>query len=318
MKNILPWQYPTTVIVLDDNRYFLESIEFIMPKGNRFVFGTDPRKVLAYLKEANKAVQTLRNNDSNSCQNFNNEHKASEILLNSKRSHEVSTVIVDYHMPAMNGLEFCELLKDYPCQKILLTANSDESIAIKAFNKGLINGYISKQDQNLETHLAETISNSTSIYFKNKFIDNFSLDERELAPFLKKEIQSFLREYIEENNITEHYMLDQNGSSICINGNGKPSRISIKNEDELKIPLSWVESDNLPVEVIEAIKSCKKMLYLSLDELHSLPTSDWKAFLANASSIKKDSNFFNAIVENPSLCYSSADITPFFIDDLQI
>lgn len=309
MTYILPWQYPTTVVVLDDNRFFLESVEFVMPIGNRFVYGTDHRKVMTFLAET-------KNIDLNSSGAIWKENGVSQMLLNSKRSHEVSTIVVDYHMPAMNGLEFCENLKEYPCQKILLTANSDESIAIKAFNKGLINGYICKQDPNLETHLAEAISNSTSTYFKNKFIHNFSLDERETAPFMKKDIQSFLKDYLEQNSITEHYMIDQNGSSICVKNNGKLSRISIQNEDELKIPLSWVESENLPLEITQEIKSCSKMLYLSIDELHSLPVSDWKNFLANASSIKKESNFFNAVVENPRLCYSSADISPFFIDDL--
>lgn len=315
MTTVLPWQYPTSVVVLDDNQYFLDSIGYILPPGYRFIFAADPRRVIRLANDSKKLWHKSLNLDSIDGSSSIGEIKTRELVADPKRSHEISTIIVDYHMPAMSGLELCEILKNHPFQKILLTASSDEGIAIKAFNKGLIQGYICKQDPNVEKHLSEALSNSTTNYFGNKFINTFSLDERKNAPFLKKEIQNFLKNYIVTNDVIEHYMIDNNGSSICVRNDGMASRIAIKTKEELQIPLTWVVSENLPLKRINEIKSCQKMFYVSINELHSLPINAWNNLLVNASQLNEQSNFYTAVVENESLPYASADLFPFYIPD---
>ena len=52
-------------------------------------------------------------------------------------------------MPDINGIEFCQNLKDKKVFKIMLTAEADSNIAIKAFNDGLINKFILKTTEHL-------------------------------------------------------------------------------------------------------------------------------------------------------------------------
>jgi CheY-like chemotaxis protein len=75
-------------------------------------------------------------------------HEIYKVIYNPRRYEEISTVIVDYDMPSMKGLEFCEKLQNPYIRKILYTGVAGEGLAIEAFNKGLIDGYIRKGDPN--------------------------------------------------------------------------------------------------------------------------------------------------------------------------
>ena len=59
---------------------------------------------------------------------------------------EVSILVVDYDMPSIDGISFIKKLNNCNVYKILLTGTADEDIAVKAFNDGLIDSYIKKQE----------------------------------------------------------------------------------------------------------------------------------------------------------------------------
>ena len=74
-------------------------------------------------------------------------------------------IVVDYSMPQMDGLEFCQALQDLPCKTILLTGTADESIAVQGFNHGLIDRYVKKHDSNMVERLDQEIEAMQQAYF---------------------------------------------------------------------------------------------------------------------------------------------------------
>jgi CheY-like chemotaxis protein len=60
------------------------------------------------------------------------------------RFDEVSVIICDYQMPSMKGTDFFAALGDIPQKRILLTGEADESVAVKAFNDGVIDKFLTK------------------------------------------------------------------------------------------------------------------------------------------------------------------------------
>ncbi len=72
-------------------------------------------------------------------------------------------------MPEMNGLEFLFNVKNPFIKKVLLTGQADMELAIKAFNKQLIDQFIDKHDPKLRLKLNSIIETFQDQYFRNTY-----------------------------------------------------------------------------------------------------------------------------------------------------
>jgi len=315
MKRILPWKYPTTTIILDDSRSFLYSMELVIPKKNRrLLFVTKPSDAIRLIKQSNDRVQQAMNNLCIDQNDFDFD-KIPRIAKCPHRSFEISSIVIDYHMPSMNGIEVCEQLKENSCQKILLTANSDEGIAIEAFNQGLIQKYLQKQNPRIDELLCDLIAHAEDNYFISKFSAIMPEAEQSKLLFRKPELQSFIKGYLIQNEVVEHYLTDGNGSLFCMHQSGTASQLFIKNEEEIKIPLTWRVAEDLPQSLIQEISFCKKMLCLSIGSSPKNNSDLWQKYLLKANPIPNALGYFFAISNDPIYTSTSTDITSAFIDD---
>jgi len=73
-----------------------------------------------------------------------NETQILRRLFNPRRFDVLSVAVVDYAMPEMDGVELLRRIESLPCRKILLTGQADDSVAVDAFNEGLIDYFASK------------------------------------------------------------------------------------------------------------------------------------------------------------------------------
>ena len=60
-------------------------------------------------------------------------------------------------MPKMTGVEFCRAIRGLPVKTILLTGKASLETAISAFNEGVIDCFLQKQDSNVSTALRREI-----------------------------------------------------------------------------------------------------------------------------------------------------------------
>ncbi len=65
-------------------------------------------------------------------------------LFNANRFDEVITLVLDYAMPGMTGLEVFKKLNKLSVRKILLTGEAGLDLALEAFNEGIIYKFILK------------------------------------------------------------------------------------------------------------------------------------------------------------------------------
>ena len=70
-------------------------------------------------------------------------------------------------MPSLNGVEFCSQLKQKSFKKIMLTGKAGESVAVQAFNEGIIDKFIRKDSPNFEKTLTVAIEELQHEYFRN-------------------------------------------------------------------------------------------------------------------------------------------------------
>ena len=88
------------------------------------------------------------------------------LIYDKKRFDHVAILVVDYEMPDINGIEFCQKLKERKIFRIMLTAEADKDTAIKAFNNGLIDKFILKTNEELYLEITFAVQELTQRYFK--------------------------------------------------------------------------------------------------------------------------------------------------------
>lgn len=68
------------------------------------------------------------------------------------------TVVIDYHMPVMNGIQTLEKISAWHGNKVLLTGVADEAMVCRAFNDRLIDYYIPKQNAKLMQQITKALT----------------------------------------------------------------------------------------------------------------------------------------------------------------
>lgn len=221
MKSLLSCCFPTKVIFVDDNNILLESLPPVLD---------DNIATYDYFDNPESALELINNSPSSfSIQ----DHKIDDIykiIYNPARYEEISTVIVDYEMPSMKGLEFLEKLKNPYIRKILYTGAADDNLAINAFNKGIIDGYIPKNISNQSEVINNFIRESRLKYFRSltdvsveAILREYSAENPEGTAFYDPLFIEYFDQLIVENNICEYYLNEISGSFVFLSPKGKPS-----------------------------------------------------------------------------------------------
>ncbi|MGA2655678.1 MAG: response regulator, partial [Gammaproteobacteria bacterium] len=142
--NIASCYFPTQTLILDDNPRFLESMNVALSANHIVKSFKTPIDLIDYV------TQTESVPFSQHCLHRPEEaqinHRIIDVdvdaiqkeVYNPKRFFENTVLVVDYAMPSMHGLDVCKELRHFPIKKIMLTGEADDTIAVEAFNQGLI------------------------------------------------------------------------------------------------------------------------------------------------------------------------------------
>jgi CheY-like chemotaxis protein len=235
--------FPTQTIFVDDSSDFLNSITLnLNHQMQKYNFFSNVYHAIDYIEKKyehniwyKKYLIKLEEEKA--------DRKLIEIDLtgiyrqafNPHRSDVITTLVIDYDMPEINGIELCERLNHLPIQKILLTGAADEKIAVEAFNSGLINCYIGKHSQNIYEVLNDKIAQASIDYFTNitnLFTEcDIQLNKRNL--FSYNEFQKFFYSHLENYNIVEFYTLEPEYLYLLIDATGTSNIFGFSSESEI-------------------------------------------------------------------------------------
>ena len=235
MTNITlaPYFHPTTVCFVDDNESFLHSLDLELPADWAYRTFVDPIEALAYLNEkpprAPLAERCFSVDDTN--------HSLIHVDLNlieqeinySERFRQNSVVIVDYSMPSINGLDFCDKLTDPYIRKIMLTGVADEKVAVQAFNAGLIHRFIPKNHPHALDNIIGFVSELEKEYF-NQY---------------RAQLQNSLA-------------INPPGF-LLLRGNGSMLRVVILDDAQMAAQRDYAANFNAPLEILEAIANRERL-----------------------------------------------------------
>lgn len=146
--------HPGPVVFVDDDETFLSAIDSICDSNLDIkTFGV-PNEFLSYMSRMGEKAKGMNSFQRGAIDRFK---RGGSVAMEAIRfwntfpdRYELPMVVViDYHMPGLNGLETLTRLPEWTGKNILLTGVADEAIVCRAFNERRIDYYIPKQNSKL-------------------------------------------------------------------------------------------------------------------------------------------------------------------------
>lgn len=277
--------FPTKTIIIDDNREFLDSLTLNLSyKNHSYELFCNIYEALDYI-EQNKRRSLWFQEFVNYLEGESAEKKLIEINLQNlykqifgqNRFSVITSIVVDYDMPDLNGLELCHKLKDLSANKILLTGAADEKLAVDAFNASLIDCFIAKHDTGIYQTLNLAIQKASETYFEKISMLLAPLYEGNNFMTKNYEFSSFFINFINRNKISEYYLLEtDNYSYLVVDSKNRVGILSFFSEKDLESVYLLAKLEELPTSVLsELVNKSKVFSNYKIDEGQVLMEMNW-------------------------------------------
>ncbi len=304
----LPLYYhPTTVCFIDDNDSFLRSLTFDLPKDWSYLSFLTPEEALETINTPHPSTPlvercfSLNNERDRSLVNFNVNALEQEIKQ-PDRFARLSVLMIDFSMPTMSGLKFCEHVHDTDIKKALLTGVADENTAVAAFNQGLIDRYIPKSSLATMNQVIPHIEELQEEYF-TQFTKRLHLGLTGAPPgFLKDHaVYDYVHEVIALNEIVEYYFVNDPTGYLMLQSDGGIMRLVIQNLEELNAQIAMATRQGAPTSVLNKLKNGHSLgyFYEAPNDYLGHETYPWEEFLLPARIVNGAEKWFVGLSTQP-------------------
>lgn len=303
--------FPSTALFLDDNRDFLLNFVLQLDEGLAYRIFDNPSTALDYIHNKNYEFEFLQQNCLGEyakaktglmmSRNLTPDMTAIHAeVYNPNRFAEISVIVVDYAMPGMDGLEFCRRIQNRHIKKILLSGQADEKLAIEAFNEGLIDRYIKKNDPDASDLITKNIAELQYQYFQ-AMSDEVERTLPISAPrcLCDKNFVNEFHDIVRENRIVEYYLVDKSGSFLMLDDDANTSFLLVKNEEDMHACYQMALTHGASQSALEYLKSRKKAPIVL--EPTQLNNGDWESGLIPVTKLACEDNYYYAYLQRNDL-----------------
>lgn len=290
-----PFYHSTSILVLDDDPLFLESLDFQFSEELSCQTFTRPDAALEHLRaQAPQHPNFSRYFKDCSEMDLGSEGGHGDRLLrlqlselrsmvdDRSRHQRVSVAVVDYDMPKMTGVEFCRAIRDLPVKTILLTGKAGLETAIAAFNEGVIDCFLQKQDANVSLALRREIKRLQVEYFSD------ISDPIQCALALQKpsfmtdpSFIALFKEVAEENGVVEHYVCAWPPGVMMRDAEGNESFLLVSDHDLTNSQREVAENRRAPADMLQLLRTGKAQAWFPTQQgfYHPDFEADWARYI---------------------------------------
>lgn len=307
-----PYRFPVTTVIVDDDTDFLTNFALELEDDLAYRLFDSPGRALSFLEDRHSTLPPLY-------QRCFSQHRDAvgwpmrdhylrldvasleREVLNPNRFGEVGVILVDYAMPEMDGLEFCQQIADEHVKKVLFTGVADEKVAVRAFNEGLIDRYLRKHDTGVVAEVNRTIRELQEHYFRSVGdLIHQSLRKGE-AEFLEDTaFSAFFASLCEEKGIVEYYFVAEPNGFLMVDADGEPSRLVVMTEEDMQAHWEIASDQECPSALSEAISRRKIVPYFWRTGGYYRPECvDWEDFVFPAEVIEGRQRYYVAYLPEP-------------------
>jgi CheY-like chemotaxis protein len=319
----LPVHYhPTTTVLVDDSDTFLRSLSFQLDPAQPNISFHDTVAALDWfgssVRCADLPLQVNFDDPRQSAERRNVSVDMSRIWRISaqpKRFTIPSVLVVDYSMPQMDGVSFCQALQALPCKKILFTGAADERIAVDAFNRGLIDRYIRKSADDALDQLERELA-----ALQKKFFLDHSETVREMLAlhdfhFLKcSGIAGVVQELYSAHGFVEHYVFPNPSGILFFDRAGKPTLMIIETARGLHAQYEVARDSGAPPSLLLALEERRVLPFFpqrGSDGMYSDEVGDqWHRYCRTPQVCEGNDTYYWALFDLPS-GFLEGEVAPF-------
>ncbi len=295
---IFPYYFPTTVVFVDDNAGFLRGLELKLPQELAYVLYESPRRALQRLRQPSE-LPPLYQRCFSHYRNSTPEAEGERLIhldlsliereiSNPMRFTEISTVFVDYDMPAMDGLELCERIDNPYVRKVMLTGVADEKVAVAAFNEGLIHRFINKSDPDAIDKIRDALVDMQGAYFRGiSEMLRSSLMLGSPGFLADREFAAFFAELRGRERFVEYYLVDDPHGFLLLRDTGELSRLVVHHQAECSGVAARARAQGAPRDICEEIESGRSVawFYETIDSFLDAEPYEWRDYVHPARQV---------------------------------
>ena len=256
------YHHPSLTILVDDSDSFLQSLSFQLDPALASMAFHDTRSALEWLgKQAAQREGKL----SPSFDTYPRSLEQCNVTVDIEQIHRISferqrfltpsVLVVDYSMPQMNGVELCAALRHLPCKKILFTGVADEKVAVDAFNRGLIDRYIKKSDDDALDKLEMEIHALQREYFAARSDPLRELLAVHNHSFVSDHVFcATVRDVVAAHAIVEHYLYPNPAGILMYDAEGNAQLMVVETEAGMNAHYEVACDNDAPASLLEALR----------------------------------------------------------------
>lgn len=303
--------HPTLVVLVDDDTAFLESAAFQLSTFQPVVTFDDVHKAAAWLKNwfANEQRSAPPLRVSHDDLTFSLDRRTVQLEVDHifRQIHDIrrflqpAVVIVDYEMPQMDGLTFCESLRDLPCKTILLTGTATELVAVRGFNEGLIDRYVRKGSDGSLPTLEADLAQLQKEYFIEQTYTMYDLLRRHSYAFLSdpavaRAVEGIMQQY----QLVEYYLYPNPSGLLMLARDGKAHLMVIETEAGLLTHVEAAEAYDAPEALIRGLQNLELVPFFWPGAgMYTPACVDWIDYCVQATPIEGKETYYYGLFEMP-------------------
>jgi CheY-like chemotaxis protein len=314
MDNLLSvYQHPALSVLIDDSQSFLDSLAFQLNPQLALKKFHNPQAAINWLQHAhfhfsqneNDLIHVGYDEQSDSFERRSASidlNRIYHLVLNRQRFEIPAVLVIDYAMPQMNGVEFCHAIQELPCKKILLTGQADDSIAIDAFNRKLIDCFIKKSDPNAPSRLETEIVKLQKAFFNVQTSTLKDLLSRHSYSFLTDSAMGALVEQLSSRyRFVEFYLFPNPAGILFFDVHGKATLMVIQTASSLITQLEIAQDQDAPPELLNALRELRLVPFFSDTDgvYRNTIGQDWLSYCLPPQLCQGRENYFWALFDLP-------------------
>ena len=302
------YHHPSLTVLIDDSDSFLKSLSFQLDPALASKAFHDTRTAIDWLDQQEGGDEAHDSKLHASYDTYPNSHEECNVGFDIEQIHRISfqrqrfmtpsVLVVDYSMPQMNGVQLCEALRHLPCKKILFTGVADEKVAVDAFNRGLIDRYIKKSDDDALDKLETEIIALQREYFAARSDPLRDMLTLHNYSFVSDPVfAALVRALLQEHGIVEHYVYSSPAGILMYDSDGRAQLMVVETDTSMNSHYEIACDNDAPQSLLSALgERCIIPWFKEGDGMYSAAfAGSWHKFTAPAQVCRGAQNYYWAL-----------------------
>jgi CheY-like chemotaxis protein len=260
---------PGTIVFLDDDPDYLEMLALVLPRRWHVKLFLRPAECIHYLQQEPPFWEA----DAWNQQQLVDSWRAGKALIPqilaywskyTERFALTRVCVVDFSMPGMDGLQVLAELVDWPGSRVLLTGQADEQVAVRAFNRGLIDQFIPKQTPDISRHLVAAVDHMLGTpHARHAQIWRATLRPEQNALLRVPSVAHDLAAFASQRWV-EHVVIGEPFGVLGMDAAGRVSWLQLETREGLRALAELAELEGIGGAELQDVREGRKLANLEL------------------------------------------------------